>query len=191
MKSVSWKKVVLAAVAIVIALAGVFYFTSSKGTKNPSLFVNPAFAEYINSYTTGVVPSGSVLNIIFPGEMVDSMSVGRESSEKLFDFKPSIAGKAFWVDQRTIEFRPEKRMQSGQIYTAKFYLSKLVDDLPDGLQIFEYSFQVVPQNFEVAIVNVKASSNSDLRRQVIEGNFNTADFAEGAQVEKTIAATQE
>ena len=191
MKSISWKKMAVAAVAIGVAVAGVFYFTSSTGKKNPSLFVNPAFAEYINSYTTGVLPSASVLNIVFPNEMVDSLAIGQETEEMLFDFKPSIAGKAIWVDKRTIEFRPETRMTSGQVYIAKFYLSKLVDDLPEDLQIFEYSFQVVPQNFEVAIVNVKPYSNTDMKREIIEGNFNTADFAEGAEVEKTLSASQE
>ena len=55
MKTLPWRKMAVAVLAIVIAVAGIFYFTTSTGKKSPALFVNPAFAEYINSYTTGVI----------------------------------------------------------------------------------------------------------------------------------------
>src|SRR5688572_22309293 len=191
MKTLPWKKMAVAVLAIAIAVAGIFYFTTSTGKKSPSLFVNPAFAEYINSYTTGVIPSSSVLTIAFPEEMVDSTRVGQESEQKLFDLQPSLDGKAFWVDQRTIEFRPDKRMGSGQLYNVRFLLSALIDDLPEELKTFEYSFQIIPQNFEVAVVNIKPYSRSELRRGIIEASFNTADYADPSGVEKTVEAFQE
>ena len=190
MKTPFWKKIAVAILAIVVAVAGIFYFTPSTGNKTPTLFVNPAFAEYINSYTTGVIPSGSVLNIVFPQDMADSSKVGKETEDKFFEFSPALAGKTLWVDARTIQFHPEKRMSSGQVYSAKFRLSNLIKELPDDLKIFEYSFQVVPQNFEILVVNVKPSDNTDLRRALVEASFNTADYAESAQVEDAIKAFQ-
>ena len=155
MKTLPWRKMAVAVLAIAVAVAGIFYFTTSTGKKSPSLFVNPAFAEFINSYTTGVIPSSSVLTIAFPKEMVDSAQLGQQSDQKLFDIQPSVGGKTFWVDQRTVEFRPDKRMVSGQLYSVRFLLSALIDDLPEDLKTFEYSFQIIPQNFEVAVVNIK------------------------------------
>jgi alpha-2-macroglobulin len=191
MNTVSWKKAAIAAIAILVATAGIFYFTSSPGKKNPSIFVNPAFAEYITSYTTGVIPSASSLNIVFSNDMVDSTMEGQESSDELFEFSPGLSGKTVWLDKRTVQFIPEKRMTSGKIYTARFFLSKLTADLPSELRTFEYSFQVVPQNFEVVIVNIKPYSKTELKREVIEGNFNTADYASESEVEKTVQALQE
>lgn len=191
MKILSRKKMAIAGGAIVVAAAGIFYVMSSPGKKTPSLFVNPAFAEYINSYTTGVIPSGSVLNIVFANDMADSSQVGQEISEKLFDFKPSVSGKAFWVDRRTLEFRPDSRMISGKVYAAKLLLSKLIPDLTEDLRTFDYTFQIVPQNFEVAIVNIRPVSNTELKREIIEGNLNTADFADGGDVEKSLKASQD
>ena len=191
MKSLAWKKIAFAVLAIAVAVAGIFYFTTSTEKKAPSLFVNPAFAEYINSYTTGVIPSSSVLNIVFPNEMVDSSQVGSEASQELFDMKPAVKGKSFWIDRRTIEFRPDKRLISGQVYNVRFLLSRLIRDLPQDLRVFEYSFQTVPQNFEVAIVNVRSYSRTDLKRGVIEGSLNTADYAEAPEVERSVEAFQE
>src|SRR5690606_26882128 len=106
----------------------------------------------------------------------------------LFEFNPSVKGIATWIDRRTVQFRPEKRMVSGQMYAAKFFLSKLINELPKELQTFEYSFQIIPQNFEVAIVNVRPVNKTQLDREVIEGNVNTADYAEGSEVEKSVSA---
>ncbi|MDQ2658126.1 MAG: MG2 domain-containing protein, partial [Bacteroidota bacterium] len=191
MKVPSWKKIAVAAVAVAAAIAGVFYFTPSTGKKKQSFFVNPAFAEYINSYTTGVIPSASVLNIVFTRDMVDSSRVGEQADTKLFEFDPSVKGAATWLDRRTLQFRPEKRMASGQMYNSRFFLSRLIDDLPGELQTFEYSFQIIPQNYEVAIVNVKPVNKTELSREVIEGRVNTADFAEGSAVEKLVSAFQD
>ena len=191
MKSLSWKKILLALVAVVLAVAGIFYFIASSGKKNPAGFINPAFAEFISSYTTGVIPSASTLSIVFHNDMVDSTFVGRESSEKLFDFTPSLKGKTVWLDKRTVEFRPENRMASGKIYTTKIFLSKLTGDLPEELRTFEYTFQVIPQNFEVAILSIKPYDQTDLKRQKIEGGFNTADYASAKEVEKAVVASQE
>src|SRR5688500_14327357 len=191
MNALSWKKTAVAAVALLVTIAGIFYFITSTGKKGPSLFVNPAFAEYINSYTTGVIPSASVLNIVFPNDMVDSSQVNQGGDQKLFEFKPSLKGKTIWLDKRTVEFRPENRMTAGQVYHVKFFLSSLINDLPEDLQTFEYSFQVVPQNFEMTIVNIRPYNKTELKREVIEGNLNTADFAEAENVEKTLTAFQD
>lgn len=191
MKTLPWRKMVAAVLAIVIVVAGIFYFTTSTGKKSPALFVNPAFAEYINSYTTGVIPSSSVLTIAFPKEMVDSAEIGQESKRKLFQIQPSVDGKAFWIDQRTVEFRPDNRMVSGKLYSVRFLLSALIDDLPEDLKTFEYSFQIVPQNFEVAVVNIKPYNRTELRRGIIEASFNTADYADPSEVERTVEAFQD
>jgi hypothetical protein len=56
---------------------------------------------------------------------------------------------------------------------------------------FPFSFQVMPQNFEVAIDNIKPYVKTELTRQRIEGVLNTADFAEDKTVESMLMAQQE
>lgn len=191
MKTLPWKKVALAAVVLVVFVGGVFYFTKSKGSKPAEAFINPAFGQYISSFTSGVIASGSSVRILLAENAVDSSFVGQESSVSLFDFKPSVKGKTVWLDQRTVEFRPDARMNPGHVYEVEFFLSKLINNLPNELKTFEYSFQVIRLNFEVSIDNVKPYVKTDLKRQKVEGTLSTSDFADNDAVEKTMRATQE
>ncbi len=190
MNSLPLKKVAIGAVAVVIAIAGIFYFKTSKGTKPGPSYINPAFGEYISSYTAGVLPSSTTVRIILAKEAVDSSMIGQESSVKLFSFSPSISGKTVWLDRRTVEFTPESRLISGQVYEVSFGLSKLME-VPGELSTFEYTFQVIPQNFEVSVDNIKPYVKTELKRQKIEGTLFTADYAENASVEKMISPEQE
>jgi alpha-2-macroglobulin len=190
MKNLPWKKITIGALAVGLAILGIFYFTNSKGSKPATAFVNPAFGEYISSYTAGVISSGSTIRVVLAQDAVDSAQIGQESSVSLFSFSPSLSGKATWLDQRTVEFKPDSRLTSGQLYNVSFFLSKL-QEVPAELKTLEYSFQVIPQNFELAVENVRPYVKTDLKRQKVEGIVYTADFAEGASVESIMAAQQE
>lgn len=190
MKNLPWKKIAIGAIGVAVFAVAVFYFTTGKSAK-PSGFVNPAFGEYISSYSAGVVPSGSFLRIALASDVVDSASFGREADVKLFNFNPSISGKTFWLDAHTIEFRPEKRMTAGQVYEVNFFLSKLFENVPAELKTFEYTFQVIPLNFEVSIENVRTYVKTDLKRQKIEGSLHTSDYADKELIEKMVTANQD
>jgi len=185
-----WKKIgSIAAVVGIIALA-FFYFYDGKGNKTFNSSINPAFGEYISSYTAGVIGSGTAIRMVLSRDVVDAASVGDETTVKLFELSPSVKGVTVWLDRRTVEFRPESRLISGQIYEIKFQLSRLLE-VPQALSTFEYTLQVIPQNFEVSIENIKPYIKTDLKRQKIEGVIYTADYAENTAVEKMLAAQQE
>lgn len=190
MKTLSLKKIAMAAVAIFIVITGIFYFTSSTGKKPVSGPIDPAFGQYISSYTAGVITSGSTIRIVLAEDAVDSQQAGQESSVKLFDFKPATTGKAIWLDERTVEFRPDKRFISGQVYEFEFYLSKLLSDVPPALETFKYNFQTIPLHYELSIENVKPYVKTDLKRQKIEGVLQTSDFAEDEVIENMLSAVQ-
>lgn len=190
MNNLPWKKIAVGATAIALVAFGIFYFVNLPARKTTAqVAVDPAFGEYISSYTAGVISSGSTLRIMLSQDVIDSTQVGQETSVKLFDFSPSIPGKTVWTDRRTVEFRPEVRMTSGQIYEAGFQLSRLLE-VPKNLEVFEYTFQVVPQNFEVTIDNVVPYVQTELKRQKIQGVFMTADYASNESVENAVKAQQ-
>lgn len=184
------KKVIIGIVAVVIAAAGIFYFTTSKSDKTFNSTINPAFGEYISSYTAGVISSGSPIRIALSQDVVDSVEVGTETTVKLFELNPSVKGTTVWLDRRTVEFRPTTRLTSGQIYEINFQLARLIE-VPKSLTSFEYTVQVIPQNFEVTVDNIKPYVKTDLKRQKIEGVLFTADFADNAAVEKILNAQQD
>jgi hypothetical protein len=181
-----WKKFLLSAAGLTLVIAGVYYYS----TRQPSALktVDPAFAQYVSSYTEGLVGSGSTIRIVLANDAVDAAAVG-ESSVDLFSFSPSLSGKTVWVDRRTIEFQPGKRLTSGTTYTASFNLSKIIE-VPEALRLFEFNFMVIPQNFELTIQNVHPYTANELKRQKIEGMLVTADFAAGEMIEKALTAKQ-
>lgn len=183
------KKLGIAAIILGLVTAGIFYFTHSKGKGTTNAFVNPAFGEYISTYTAGIVSAKANLRLVLAQSLADSSEIGQEVSAKLFDFSPGIKGRAFWLDARTIEFRPTDRLTTGQLYEAQFFLSKLFKT-PEDLQIFEYTFQVISQNFELSIENQRPYVKTELKRQKIEGTLFTADVADTEAVEKVLSAAQ-
>lgn len=191
MKNISWKKITIGAIAIGVFVIALFTVKTGTSKKPVSTFVDPAFGEYISSYTAGVIGSGSAIRIVLNRDVVDSTLIGSESSVKLFELNPSAKGKITWLDRRTVELQPASRLRSGQVYEVSFFLSKLIADVPAELKTFTYSFQVIPQNFEITIDNIKPYVKTDLKRQKIEGILTTADFAESAATEKVLNAVQE
>jgi uncharacterized protein YfaS (alpha-2-macroglobulin family) len=190
MQKLPWKKLLLGAAIVLVVATGAYYFTTMRGESRPTGYVDPAFGQYISSYTAGVIPSGSVLQVMLASDYADSTMIGKESSTKLFDFSPSVKGKVYWADARTVEFRPDERLQNGQIYEVSFLLSRLLE-VPSGLSKFTYTFQVVPQNFEMTVDNVRPYVNTELKRQKVEGSLFTADFAATEGVEKVVKASQD
>ncbi|HYG20409.1 MAG TPA: MG2 domain-containing protein [Ohtaekwangia sp.] len=190
MKNTPWKKVAIGLVAAGVIIAAIFYLTGGRGTKPSPSYINPAFGAFISSYTSGVVSSGSTIRVVLGKDAVDSAEIGRESSVKLFSFSPSIKGTTVWLSRNTVEFRPESRLPSGQVYHTSFFLSKITEVAPE-LATFEYTFQVIPQNFEVSVENVKPYVKTELKRQQIQGTLLTADFAENAAVEKMMEPVQD
>ncbi|HYF68144.1 MAG TPA: MG2 domain-containing protein [Ohtaekwangia sp.] len=189
MKSAPLKKIAIAILAVGIVAFGIFYFLPGKDTAPVKNNINPAFGEYIASYTAGVVSSGSTVRIVFTRDVVDSTHFGQESQVKLFSLSPAVNGKTKWLNERTVEFQPESKLKSGQIYTVKFSLSKVIE-VPNALSSFESSFQVMPQNFAITVENVRAYEKTVLQRQKIEGTLLTADVAESASVESMLTSQQ-
>jgi len=184
----SWPRT---SVTSVIAILSICLFSCSKSdTSSPPSSIDPAFNEYISAYTAGVISSSSPITISLSQDVVDFNSVGQPADASLFSFSPSIKGSAIWQDRRTIRFKPEARFKSGTTYEITFKLSKVME-VPGNLASFSYNVQILSQNFEVVINNVKPYVKTELKRQRIEATLTTADFAENEAVEKMVTAQQD
>ncbi|MEQ8301790.1 MAG: MG2 domain-containing protein [Cyclobacteriaceae bacterium] len=190
MKSAPLKKIGLAVLGLSITIILILFFYPGTSKDGDRISLNPAFGEYISSYTAGVISSGSSVRIILTQDGVDASQIGQETSVKLISLSPSVSGKTVWLDGRTVEFTPSNRLNSGQVYELEFYLSKL-QEVPKALSTFKYSFQVIPQNLELAIENIKPYVKTELTKQKIEGTVTTADFAADDAIAASLQAKQE
>src|SRR3974390_1365922 len=81
--------------------------------------INPAFSEYISAFTSGYISSGSTIRIVLANEAENSSKdIKSLPTENIFDFSPGLEGKTVWIDSRTVEFRPAKKLSSGQNFEA-------------------------------------------------------------------------
>ena len=180
----SFKRVVRTALIISI----LFFTVQCK--KNKSSVINPAFTEKIAAFTSGVISSESTIQVVLADDYPGQITRNTPVSETVFKFNPDIAGHTVWLDNRTIEFRPEHRLVSGETYSAKFYLSKLMK-VPRNISVLEFDFSVVQQAFAVEFEGYQTNQENDLVWNRLKGVVNTADFIDGEILAASFSAKQD
>ncbi|WP_432326982.1 MG2 domain-containing protein [Mucilaginibacter sp. P25] len=108
-----------------------------------------------------------------------------EINEDLFNFSPAIKGKAIWTDARTIEFRPDEKLDPGKNYTADFKLSKLIE-VSDHFEHFKFNFQVIQPYFTVSFIGMQTASSTSNTEMKLTGDIQTADAEDPSAVDKLI-----
>ncbi len=184
------KRLLLITSAIVVAiLAFLTLFKNQHKSDLSETKENPAFSAYINAYSSGIISNQSTIRILLTNEMEKPVETGKPIEKKLFDFSPSIKGTTVWLDNRTIEFRPEKPLPNNTRYKAEFYLSEILE-VPDEFETFDFDFQTRPQSFEVYVDGITTTDKKTLRSQRLDGALATADVADPAVIEKLLTVSQ-
>ena len=173
-----------AALAVIVVLFFIFRPFSHR-----KIVIDPGFSEYITAFTSGTVSVQSTIRIELAKE-VGSVEINSEVDKKLFSFSPGVSGKAYWVDNRTVEFRPEKPLKQDTRYIVEFYLSKLIKDIPRKFKTFEFDFQTIKQGVAVEIEGYQPYVMTSLTWNNVTGIVRTADIADDAAVEKILEASQ-
>ena len=163
----------------------VVLFSCSK--KEKWIDVDPAFSKYIDAYTTGIVSKTSAVRIQLAANANTTHALGEEVKDALFSFSPSVKGKAFWLDARTIEFKPEGYLKQDQLYEVKFKLGN-VTRVPDKYSDFSFSLKTVKPSFKISDEGLRSAGTKD--KMLLSGDIETADVEEGAMVEKLLTVSQ-
>ncbi len=168
-----------------LIIAGVlFYLFNRKKAETKS---DPAYAKYVEAYTSGIISKKGDITIRFAGQVKTLHTINQQIDEDILEFSPSIKGKAFWVDERTIQFRPEEEMQPGKTYEASLQLSKIMD-VPENLEQFTFNFQIIKPSFKVENYGLKSINNSSLDYLKLTGSIFTSDEEEPAKIEQLLQA---
>jgi len=162
--------------------------TACKKKKEVIAEVDPSFGEYITAYTSGLIPANSFITFKLAQPTASFTAAGNEVKEDLFDFSPSIDGKAYWVDAQTVEFRPEKPMKSGEIYTSSFALGKLFEVRESRFKKFDFSFRIIPQSISIEFEGLYVENTENPNTYSLEGLVQTADAADIDNLKKCIEA---
>jgi uncharacterized protein YfaS (alpha-2-macroglobulin family) len=151
--------------------------------------INPEFTSYISAFTSGYISNESAIRVQLAEDYQGKVDLNQIIDARLFKFQPDLKGSAYWVDQRTIEFKPDEILKSGTRYTVSFDLSR-VKNVPGHLKTFEFQIQTIKQSFSVEIDGIKTYSSQDLRWLKLNGRVLTADIIENEQIESVLSVNQ-
>ncbi len=179
----------LFAACIVIFIAIMLIISHRGKWQQAPARVNPAFREYVQGFTSGLVSARTSVKVRLAGDFADSGSLSKPLSGEYFKFNPAIKGKTYWSDSRTLEFLPDEVLPQNQTYRVEFYLSRLIT-IPDSLKTMVFGFQTMSQELSVEADNHKAYAHSDLSREHLNGTLRTSDMADDWQVEQILTASQ-
>ena len=176
------KRPIFAAAAIVLISIAVFSIYRLYHKKS---VIDPAFSKYIESYTTGIISKENTIRIRLASQVQTTHAQNDQLPDGVFDFSPAVKGKAYWVDERTIEFRPEAKLTSDQSYSADFKLSKVVS-VPSQFDDFKFTFETIKPDFTVSFAGLTTATNTSTDKMKLEGCVQTADAEDAALIEKLL-----
>jgi uncharacterized protein YfaS (alpha-2-macroglobulin family) len=173
-------------ISTLLAFSFLFVLPSCDKKLKP-IKIDPAFAAYVISFTSGVVSNATKVQVRLVGEVPEAVP-GKVLPFNPFSFSSDVKGEVKWVDKQTIEFTPEKPLPSGEIYTVDFELYKFVK-VPDHLKTLTFRFQVKHQAIRYEFNGISPVNVSEKKWQQVHGIFYTADVADAAAFEKSVKAS--
>lgn len=156
----------------------------SCNTKTKLVDVDPAFSQYIDSYTSGVISKKNTIRLQLAADASVTHSLNEPVKEELFEFIPAVKGSAYWIDARTIEFKPAEDLKPDQLYEVAFKLGKVMN-VPDKFSTFNFNVQTIRPSFQV---NDNGLRSTDKETMTLTGELTTADVEVSASVEKLLTA---
>lgn len=166
----------------IILLASLFF---SCNHKRRIIHINPAFSKYIEAFTSGVISKKNTIRLQLSADVNAVHTVNQPLDEDLFSFSPRISGKAYWVDNRTIEFKPEKDLKPNELYEVSFNLDKITA-VPEAFRTFRFNIQTPKPSFQVTQNGLYVT---DKETMLLKGQVTTADVEESKDIESVLAAS--
>lgn len=178
------KTIAIVLVAIT-AIAAVIFWHSHRPKSNDT---NPVFAKYIEAHTSGVISKNDVIKIQFAGEINTLHSANQVIDNDVLTFSPSIKGKTYWYDERTIAFKPNESLDPGKNYQASLKLHKILA-VADDLPTFDFDFEIIKPSFKLEKYGLQAINSSSLDYLKLTGSIFTADAEDSKNIEKLLKAS--
>lgn len=148
---------------------------------------NTAFARYIEGYTAGVVSRESAVRVRLAAQVNTVQQTNEPDKRELFTLYPKVKGKTYWLDARTVEFRPDEPLRPGQEYQVRFALAQ-VAEVSDELKQFVFDFQVIDPGYNVELEGLKAQTANALDYMKFSGRIRFADNESPEQIERVLKA---
>ncbi len=179
------KKTLFIVTGIALALA-IGLFLLAKSNKQRIIKVDPGFSKYISGYTSGAQSRIASVEIEFVEPLPTSFT--DKKLKELFSIEPYAAGKLERINDRVIWFTPNQPLLSDQLYTVSFELGK-TQKVESKYETFEFQFSTFEQSLSIDAGPLQAYMTTTPDMRFLYGSVKAADFADSAQLAKTVSAT--
>lgn len=163
--------------------------TGCKQNTNKSQSGVPEFNPLINAFTSGIISSESSVKVRFSEPFPDTVQVNSKLEKGVMKLNPSVEGDAWYVDQQTIEFRPENHFQQGTAYDVELVLKKLFPAAEKG-STFQFRFNTIEQHLTIELAGFRPYSDYNPSINNLSGLVTTADRALPEAIEDIINVKQ-
>lgn len=168
-----------------LTIAFLILFPACRDNNDRTRESDQEFAEFISAYTSGVISKNSVVKLRLTAAPDSIVLNNKELLEDIFKFEPDVKGLTYWIDKRTLGFKPDESFKSGQKYEVDFNLGRIMK-MPSRLEKFRFSFQTIRLSFEL-FHNIQ--SEGDKKKYVnLNGNLVSSDEIRDDIVEKMLNA---
>lgn len=175
-------------ILLLVVLAGIAVLKNKKNSYKSHQSNYEIYSDFVESYTTGIISRQSSVQVKLTVDVQTFHAKNEPLKEELFQISPQVKGKAYWLDSRTIEFRPEKGFEAGEFYTVRLNLAKIME-IPKTLSEFKFEFETIKPDFSIEFAGLRSSSNNASDEMRFSGIITTSDIEETAQIEKIIKAS--
>ena len=177
----SKKRILIIGILLTCFFASIIFIIRGQQTST----VDAAFSKYIESYTAGIISKESTIKIRLANNVVTSHTQNDQLADDIFDFSPSIKGKTFWIDARTIVFKPDNKLDPDKNYKASFKLGKLIK-VASNFETFKFNFQTIKPDFTVTFNGLQTATNYSTDKMKLTGSIQTADDEDPTAIEKIL-----
>lgn len=150
----------------------------------------PEYNPLVSAFTSGVVSGESSVKVRFAENFSDSVVPNTALEDKIFTLSPAVDGETYYLDQKTIEFRPSNRLDPGTSYVADLKLAKLFPNAL-GSKSFSFGFHTIVQHMILDLAGFRPYNDYKPELNYLTGTLTTADVADPEAVEAIINAVQE
>ncbi len=151
-------------------------------TSSDSSVSHSPFHPKVSAFTSGDISNQSPIVVQFADSLEKALP-GQEASSGLLTFKPAIAGRAAWVNARTLMFKPEAPLPSSTAFQATVHLEKLFSDEEEP---FFFSFRTYAQNirFQLEALQPGLAANNETYLATVKVLL--ADFAADKDLQNSV-----
>ncbi|MEC4112811.1 MG2 domain-containing protein [Myroides pelagicus] len=170
---------------ILTVLSFIFLQSCKKETPENEQLSNPKlYTEYISSFTSGVIPTNSPIDIVLTKNW-GNWETNQELEENLFTISPKVNGKLYFLaPSNTIRFEPNEKLVQDQRYIVTLKLKDIIQS-DETLDNFTFQLNTIPLSFHIDFLDLQSTKSNEY---LVNAVLSSTDFVKKKQIEKIISA---